>query len=339
MQGYAGFRAALAEFLQEQTGLEVAPDQLAVTGGISLGLNFVAQMFGSPGDRVASEDPTYFLAQGILQTCQLEVVGIPVDAHGLDVEMLGTRLEQGMQIALCYVIPSFHNPCGVNLAPQRAERLVELAARHDFLIVADEPYPMLHFGARPATMMSYDHGRGRVLSLGSFSKILGPGLRLGWIHAEAALIDRVLQHGVLQSGGGLNPVVSALVHETIRSGFLAGHIHSLRSALARRARALTAALDAQLPELQYTPPAGGYFVWGRLPQIADTTELLERCRTEYGVGFTPGPRCAIERDLSSFLRLSFAFYDEGELDQAVRRLAEAVRASTGSGHQAQRGRQ
>lgn len=327
MQGYPAFREALAKFLEEQTGLEVAPEQLAVTGGISLGLNLVAQIFASPGQKVATGDPTYFLARGILQTCQLEVVGIPVDADGLDVEALGTRLERGMQIALCYVIPSFHNPCGINLAPERAERLVDLAVRHDFLVVADEPYPMLHFGARPPGMMSYDRGRGRVLSLGSFSKILGPGLRLGWVHAQAALIDCFLQHGVLQSGGGLNPVVSALVHETIRSGFLAGHIQSLRSALSSRARALTAALDAHLPELEYTPPAGGYFVWGRLPQIADTTALLDHCRTEFGVGFTPGPRCAIERDLSAFLRLSFAFYDEAELDQAVRRLADAIRAT------------
>jgi 2-aminoadipate transaminase len=324
-QGYLGFREALAEFLSEHIDVLVRPDMLATTGGISTGLSMLAQVLARPGDRVACSDPTYFLARGILETARLDLVGIPVDAGGLDVEALECALRGGLRIAFVYVIPSFHNPCAVTLSPERAERLVALAIEHEFVIVADEPYPLLHFGHRPATMMSYDRGRARVVSLGSFSKILGPGLRLGWVHAEPPLLERFMQHGALRSGGGLNPVVSSIVHDTLQTGALATHVHALRQTLGRRALALTRALDTHLGELAYTRPEGGYFVWGRLPEGTDTAELLAHAREAHGVGFTPGQRCAVARDLSTCLRMSFSFYDEAELEEAVRRIAASLR--------------
>lgn len=323
-QGYLGFRETLAGFLREQTGVEVSAATLAITGGISSALGLVSQVFARPGDTVVCGDPTYFLARGILESSHLKVVGIPVDEHGIDVDALATRLDAGLRPAFAYVMPSFHNPCGVTLDAGRASRLVELAEDHDFTIVADEPYVMLHFDGPPPSMMSYDRGRGRVLSLGSFSKILGPGLRLGWVHATESLVTRFVQHGVLQSGGGLNPVIASVVHGTIENGFLTTHVAQLRTALRSRAEALTRALQAHLPNLEFRPPDGGYFVWGRLPRPIDTAALLDPCRADHGVGFTPGPRCALERDLSDCLRLSFAFYDEAELDEAVRRLAAAL---------------
>ena len=328
-QGYLGFREALAAFLREQTGDDVRPETLAATAGISSALGMCAQVFARPGARVACGDPTYFLARHILETAHLRPVGIPVDSRGMDVEALKVALDRGLEIAFVYVIPSFHNPCAVNLDPARAERLIELAVEHDFLIVADEPYPMLHFepAFRPPTMMSYDRGRARVVSLGSFSKILSPGLRLGWLHAEPPLVERFLEHGVLRSGGALNPVVSSLVHGAMQSGALAEHLSRLRRELGRRARALTRALEHHLPELDTSCPEGGYFLWGELPGGIDTTELLEHARAHHGVGFAPGARCAIDRDLSSSLRLSFSFYEEAELEEAAARLAAAVRVA------------
>ena len=325
-QGYLGFREALAAFLREQGGDDVRPEMLAATAGISSALGMCAQVFARPGERVACGDPTYFLARDIFETAHLRPVGVPVDAHGINVAALEDALGRGLEIAFVYVIPSFHNPCGVNLDPARAERLVELEVEHDFLIVADEPYPLLHFepAFRPRTMMRYDRGRARVLSLGSFSKLLSPGLRLGWLHAEPPLIARFLGHGVLRSGGALNPVVSSLVHAVMQTGALADHLRRLREELRRRAHALTRALDHHLPALDTIRPAGGYFLWGKLPPSIDTTALLEHAREHHGVGFAPGARCAIDRDLSSSLRLSFSFYEETELAEAAARLAAAV---------------
>jgi len=323
MPGYADFRRDLAAFLAERYDHPVGADELVVTGGTSLALSMVSQVFSRPGETAACGDPTYFLARGIFESHHLELLGVPVDEAGLDVEALERALSGGRRIAFVYVIPSFHNPCGVNLAPERAERLVELAERHDFVIVADEPYPLLHFGEPAPCMMAYDRGRGRVLSLGSFSKILGPGLRLGWAHAHPRLLERLLTHGTFRSGGGLNPVMSSVVHGCIESGFLADHVVFLRRELERRAETLTNALRAQLPTAELAAPTGGYFIWLRLPG-RDTGALFDHARERHQVAFTPGHRCAVTRDLSDQLRLSFSFYSDSELRDAVGRLRDAI---------------
>lgn len=323
MAGYAEFREALADFLTERYRHPVTADELVITGGTSLGLSMVSQVFSRPGDTVVCGDPTYFLARGILESHHLELVGVPVDGAGLDVDALERALAE-RRIAFVYVIPSFHNPCGVTLDPERAERLVELAERHDFVIVADEPYPMLHFGEEPAPcMMAYDRGRGRVLSLGSFSKILGPGLRLGWAHGRPELLERLLSHGTFRSGGGLNPVMSSVVHGCIEDGFLAHHVDRLRHELRQRAEALAEAVREALPGVEVAQPSGGYFLWLRLAG-RDTAALLDHGREHHQVAFTPGSRCAVTRDLSDRLRLSFSFYSQDELRRAVSRLRDAI---------------
>ncbi len=323
-RGPAGFLDSLAEFLSREYGHRVAAEQLLVTGGISQGLSLVSDVLGRRHGRVVAEDPTYFLARGILETAGLEVVGVPVDEHGLDVQALSQRLDAGLSVDFVYCIPAYHNPSSVCLSPDRARALVELAEQHDFIVIADEPYALLNFGPRPACLMSVDQGRGRVLSLGSFSKILGPGLRLGWAHAAPALIDRLAEHGVLRSGGGLNPVVSVIVQRLVDDGFLDEHVVSLRKTLNARAQALCEALEQHVPEVRFLHPDGGYFVWLKFPPGVDTSALDERARSGHGVGFTPGTRCAVARDLSDCARLSFAFYDEGELAEAVRRLRDAI---------------
>lgn len=331
IHGPLSFREGLAALMSERHRSATRPEQLLVTGGISSALAFVSQLFATPGQTVVCSDPTYFLARGIFESQGLPVVGVPVDEHGLQVERLEQHLEDGLRPGFVYCMPSFHNPTGVELAPARARRLVELAERYDFVVVADEPYLMLGFGdAPPPCMMSYDEGRGRVLSLGSFSKILGPGLRLGWVHAAEALVERFSLHGALRSGGGLNPVIASIVQGVIETGALGRHIDHLREVLGRRSQVLWSALRAELPELPVAEPRGGYFVWLPLPPGVDATALLEAAEP-HGLRFTPGPRCAVERDLSGFVRLSFAFYDEAELREGVRRLATVLRETTQPG--------
>jgi DNA-binding transcriptional MocR family regulator len=176
-------------------------------------------------------------------------------------------------------------------------------------------------------MATFDAGTGRVISLGSFSKILAPGLRLGWIHARPDRIEALARHGALASGGGLTPIVSALVHETITNRFLDRHLDRLREVYRRRAAALTRALTTRIPGARFHVPRGGYFVWVRLPEgSAGAGELREAARAR-NVRFTPGSLCAVERDLDDRIRLSFAFHDEEELDLGVELLAAAIAAS------------
>ncbi len=324
--GYEAFLEALAGFLTEGYGHAVRPDELAVTGGTSMALALVSQLLGGAGDRVLCGDPTYFLAHGIFATHRLAIEGVPVDDEGLDVDALEAKLAEG-PVAFVYCIPTFQNPRGVCLSDARAARLIDLAERHDFIVVADEPYNLLHFGARPTCLMAHDHGRGRVLSLGSFSKILGPGLRLGWVHCAPPLRQRFLSHGAIRSGGCLNPLVARIVHGPMADGTLTRHVAGLREVLGRRAQRLSAALDgAGLPHHR---PEGGYFTWVDLGEGADTTALLERAKDELGVGYCPGQRCAVDADLRRYLRLAFAFYDEAELARGVERLARVAELSPG----------
>jgi 2-aminoadipate transaminase len=329
------FRRSLARWLSDEYQHPVTAEQLMVTGGTSSALTFVSQTFSAPGATVVSEDPTYFLAHGVFQSAGLGVRGVPIDTGidtgGLDLEALQRLLASGVHPAFVYVIPAFQNPTGACLQPERARELVELADRHDFLILADEPYVPLHYLAisdilddpdrRPGSMMRYDEGRGRVLSLGSFSKLLGPGLRLGWAHGEPKLIERLSMHGALRSGGCFNPVVANIVQHTIDSGFLTTHVEQLREVFGARALALTAALHEHVPSARFVPPSGGYFCWVDLGAGVDSEALLERA---LDLRFIPGRRCAVGRELDRFVRLSFSFYEDHELVEGVRRLARLL---------------
>jgi 2-aminoadipate transaminase len=317
------FRRSLARFLSDEYGHAVAAEQLMVTAGTSSALTFVSETFARAGATVVSEDPTYFLAHGVFASAGLQVRGVPIDEHGLDVDALVRLLDAGLRPAFVYVIPNFQNPTGACLSADRARRLVELAQIHDFVIVSDEPYTALaHGGARPGSLMQHDHGHARVLSLGSFSKLLGPGLRLGWAHAEPQLIERLSLHGALRSGGCFNPVMAHIVHHTLDSGFLAAHVESLRQVYEARAQALTTALREHLPHARFVPPTGGYFCWVDLGPDVDAEALLLRAPD---VRFISGRRCALERKLDSFVRLSFAFYEANELVEGVRRLGQLTR--------------
>lgn len=315
--GHPGFRDSLARVLAQEYAQPVSADELMVTGGNSMALTLVSEVLARRGDLVICEDPTYFLACGVFESAGLSVRGVPVDAEGLDVDALARLLESGLRPAFVYCIPAFQNPCGVCLSPARAERLVELAEAHDFMIVADEPYVLLHYGdERPGSSMRHDQGRGRVISLGSFSKLLGPGLRLGWVHASPTVIEALAQHGAIRSGGCQNPVVTQLVWPMLDDGFLLAHVAELRRVYGERSRALCQALRERVPAAKFIEPQGGYFCWVDLG--GDSAALLERAEL---VRFIPGSRCAVERDLSGFVRLSFSFYEAEELVEGIERLA------------------
>jgi DNA-binding transcriptional MocR family regulator len=167
-----------------------------------------------PGDTVIVEEPSYFLALRIFADYELNIVGTPIDENGLIIEALEEKLTRHKPV-LIYTIPAFHNPAGVTLSANRREKLVGLSREYDFFIVADEVYQMLAYTSAPPQPMTYYDTSGRVFSLGSFSKILAPGLRLGWIQAKPSLLEPFITCGYLESGGGLNPFVSSIVNSVI----------------------------------------------------------------------------------------------------------------------------
>lgn len=321
--GDARFRAALAQFLSPHYGFVVEPETLFVTAGVSQALDLICTTFTRPGQVVLVEEPTYFLSLGIFQNHHLQVVPIPTDEQGLDVEVLEAALRRH-QAALLYTIPTFQNPTGTTLSQKRRERLVELSQQHGFLIVADEVYQLLSYRAAPPPSLARYLDTGLVLSLGSFSKILAPGLRLGWIQAAPRLLQKLAQNGLVVSGGGLNPFTSSIVRSALELGWQEQHLQKLRQIYRGRLEAMLGALARYGLRPRYTPE-GGYFVWLELDPAINSQALLERALLT-GVRFQPGHRFSSQGRLAHALRLCFAYYDPPELVEGVHRLARALQS-------------
>lgn len=321
-QGEAPFLEGLATFLTRRYAAPVQASQLMATAGNSQALDLCCTLFTKPGDTIFVEAPTYFLALDIFRDHGLHVVGIPVDDEGMQMGALHDALALHRP-ALLYTIPSFQNPTGITLTAARREKLLAAGATHDVLIIADEVYQLLDFGAPPPPSLSLYASNARVLSLGSFSKICAPGLRLGWIHGAPALLERLMQSGLVQSGGGLNPFTSGVVHSLLTLGLADRVLDDLKPVYAERSRALCESLRDTIPEARFLEPRGGYFVWVQLPGVSANV-LLPIAREE-GVSFHAGPRFVQGDQFTDTLRLSFAYYDSALLREGVQRLARALR--------------
>ncbi|RIH88813.1 PLP-dependent aminotransferase family protein [Calidithermus roseus] len=310
-------RRELAHFLTRHYGTLVEPQRLFISGGISQALDLLCAALTQPGQSVLVEDPTYFLALSIFRERNLRVVGVP---RG-DFEALEAALHTHRPV-LYYTVPTFHNPTGASLSHQERQKLLQLAEEHGLWVVADEVYHLLSYGSPPPPPLGTLASE-RVISLGSFSKILAPGLRLGWVQAAPSLLERLERGGVVQSGGGLNPFVGRVVAQAMAMGLQETHLQQLRGVYSRRLAALLEALKAARLPVQIQPPQGGYFVWLELPPEQDASRLLQQAREE-GVAFQPGMRFSPSGSFRNALRLCFAHYPEEGLLEGVRRLERAM---------------
>ena len=205
-------------------------------------------------------------------------VGIPIDEHGLRLDIMANRLKElatkGQRPKFIYTIPNFQNPTGVTLSLERRQGLLELAREYDFLIIEDNPYGEISFGQEPVPHIKSMDDEGRVIYLGSFSKILSPGVRVGWLAANGALVRQI---GIAKQGTDLcsNSLGMKVVLETLRSGKLDAHIQSLRTLYRRRRDTMLRALAAYMPEgVSWTRPQGGFFIWLTLPSYIDAKAML-----------------------------------------------------------------
>jgi 2-aminoadipate transaminase len=322
-QGNGYFRVALAGFLSAAYQFSVDPDHLFVTTGASQGLDFICRLFTRPGDTIFVEKPTYSLALGIFSDHQLRVVGLPMDEDGLIIEALEEALAHQPPIFL-YTIPTFHNPTGRTLSAARREKLIQLSQAYKFLIVADEVYHLLAYGASPPLPLGTLAESRTVLSLGSFSKILAPGLRLGWIQTHPDLMARLVKNGLINSGGGLNPFTSAIVQSFIELGLQAQQLAHLKSIYSQRLQTLNLSLREHLHDsVAFSEPSGGFFTWLCLPPNVDTEKILPEARSHH-ISFPPGALFFPGREPKNHIRLSFAYYEEPELTEGAQRLAAVV---------------
>ena len=328
-QGYGPLLHSLAEFLSAQPSYTsaVSPDELFLTAGASQAIDHATTLFTRAGDTVFVEEPTYYLIQSIFEDHGLNVVGVPTDANGLRTDALQAMLESPdtPRPKMLYIIPTYQNPSGSVLPADRRRELVELAQKHRFIVLADEVYQLLHYAEPPPPPIASfdDSDDGCVLSLGSFSKILGPGLRSGWLHARPPIIQRFANAGLTISGGGLNHFTSTLVHAVLQQGMLQDNIALLRRTYAERVNAMSDALREHLGDaVEFTAPGGGYFFWLNFTDGADADALLPVAQ-EHGVNYRPGSAFTASGAFPNALRLAFALYEPDMLAEGVRRLAAA----------------
>ena len=319
--GNGYFRLALSEFLSEGYKMAVSHDQLFITSGATQGLNLICTYFAKSGDTIFVEEPSYFLALYLFKDRRLNVVSLPVDKDGLIIEAVEEKLDEHKP-AFLYTIPTFHNPSTVTLSADRRDKLVSLSEKYDFYIVADEVYQLLAYTTTPPPpMMAFDR-TGTVLSLGSFSKILAPGLRLGWIQAKPTLFDRLTQSGLLLSGGGLNPFTSGIVQSALELGLQHDHLQHLKKVYGERSTKLSAVLRRHLPAgADFLDPQGGFFIWLRLPEELVATSFSDKARKQ-NLDFQPGIHFSSRQGLRNCLRLSFSYYDVEDLCEGIKRLTK-----------------
>lgn len=334
-QGPGRLIMAVRARLERREGLAPPVEQLMITGGNSHALDMLCAQLSRPGDVVLVEAPTYHLALRIFRDRGLRIVAVPGDAGGMDIDGAADALARvragGERVAFLYVVPTFGNPTGLSLVPERRAALAALAADQGLQVIEDDAYGELWYDEPPAAAIASYLPGGPVARLGSYAKVLAPGLRLGWMLASPQLIGRCTGSGVLDSGGGLNPFTAHVVASLIEAGDLDAHLARVRAAWRERRDALHQALARHMPAgCSWDLPGGGFFIWVRLPPTIDAAALVPAAEAA-GVSYLPGERFFAAGGGRSCLRLSFSLLAPAEIDEGVRRLGAALRASLGAG--------
>jgi GntR family transcriptional regulator/MocR family aminotransferase len=322
--GYAPLRRYLSTYLL-RFGLEARPDEILIVNGSQQGFDLIARTFLDPGDLVAIEQPTYPRAMQVFRAFGAQLGAVPWREDGPDVGVFERILERHAP-KLFYCQPTCHNPTGLALSGDTGHRLLAAASRHQVPIVEDGFDPSLHYGARPPGPLKARDREGLVVYIGTFSKILFPGLRLGWLLAAPPVIERLSAAKQL-ADLHTSALLQAAVQRFCERRLLDRHAARVAREYGRRRSLLLAALGRRMPEgVTWTEPQGGFSLLVTLPAGLDATTLMPRA-LERGVAFTPGAAFFVDGSGGSTLRLSFSAVPVDRMDEGVRRLADVIKSS------------
>jgi 2-aminoadipate transaminase len=325
-EGVALVKRCIVEVMRAE-GMEIDPDEVLVTTGGQQVIDLVCKTLLDPGDVVVTEAPTYPGAVPTFCAYQADVVQVTMDRDGMRIDELEAALDEldrsGRRPKFIYTVPNFHNPAGVTLSLDRRRELVRLAGERELLVLEDNPYGLLRYEGDPLpTLHSLDDEF--VIYASTFSKILSPGVRLGWTTAPAPVLQK-MNIGKQASDLCSSSISQYFVGAYFDSGPWRDYVRSLIEIYRRRRDVMLDALAEHFPrEAEWTHPQGGLFIWATLPPYIDTTDLLARALQEH-VAFVPGRAAYVDGRGGSAMRLNFSGVDEDEIREGIRRIGEVVR--------------
>lgn len=319
--GYPPLRELIATRMAAQ-GITADPKNIMLTSGSQQGIDYVARLMIDPGDAIVVEGPTYIGAMQAFDAYEPTYITAPIDDEGLDVAELARRLDRAEQRPkFIYTIPTFQNPTGITMTRARREALLALSRERGILLLEDDPYGEIFFGERPeAALRAYNDD---VIYLGTFSKTIAPGIRLGWLVAPDDLIDMLLMAKEAADIHGDRLIMRTTYHAAV--DFLDGHVERARAVYQARRDALIETLEEHMPPgVTWSHPEGGFFIWVTLPDGFSAYDLLPFA-AERGVAFLPGAWFYPKgHEVWNSLRLSFSTHNEATIREGVRRLGRAV---------------
>ncbi len=325
-EGFAETKDCILQVMAAE-GMHPDRDDLIVTTGGQQAIDLITKTLVDPGDVVICEAPTYPGAVPTFCSYEADVIQVPVDEEGMRIdeleEVLAGLAREGRRPKFIYSIPSFQNPAGVTLSEPRRRRLVELAREHEVLVVEDNPYGLLRFEGDPVTPLYALDGGDYVLYMGTLSKILSPGIRIGWVAAPPPVLEKI---GLGKQATDL--CTSTLTQYFVREYFAEGrwreYVDDLIEIYRARRDVMMDALERHFPsQAEWTTPQGGLFVWATLPDYIDTTDLLAKALRE-NVAFVPGRAAYVDGRGAASMRLNFSGSNEDEIREGVRRIGDVV---------------
>ncbi|MBO4940823.1 MAG: PLP-dependent aminotransferase family protein [Clostridia bacterium] len=322
-EGYAPLREWVKNRLVSQRVLTAEDDVIIGSGG-QQGIDLATKSLINPGDGVICEEPSFIGGLNCFRSYNAELYGVPVLDDGIDTEVLEETLKAHKNVKVLYSISTFQNPSGITISLEKRKKILELADKYDFLIYEDNPYGELRFeGEEIPTLKSMDKS-GRVIYFGSFSKILAPGMRLGFVSAPAPLLERMII--CKQTEDVHTNVLSQMIaYEFVTRYSIDDHIKKLRAAYGRKCRLMMSAMDKYFPEeVKHTHPEGGLFLFCTLPDGFDSKELMKKA-LEKNVAFVPGTSCMIDDEaVYNTFRMNYSTASEEDIEKGIKALGEVI---------------
>ena len=327
-EGYRPLREYIAQRYHQKKGLTVSADEILITNGSQQGLDLIGKVFIGKGDAIAIERPGYLGAIQAFSVYEPQFHMVPLLEDGVDVDRLRGILN-GQPAKLFHTVINFQNPSGISYSQGKREELAELFGRYNTILVEDDPYGELRFtGTEPTSLWSRLNGK--AILLGSFSKTIAPGLRLGWICAERDIMDQLV---VAKQAGDLhsNSFCQRMVYRYLQSNDVDQHIATIIAAYKQQRDTMVAAIEEYFPaEVRFTRPEGGMFLWVTLPEQLSALELFEHAVKE-NVAFVPGTPFFVNGGGTHCLRLNFSNADEDKIEEGIKRLGRIIKDRLGKG--------